>query len=167
VSAAFSHLFNTEASNALSKRGIRLNDDFVFTEEHARMTLKMLHSKMYGAYAPQIKVIDGIVQFNDSQMEAALGLGYAMSDAHEIAEQVGKAGLSAFAARNPASVLNVSASEYVNGTGELIENLTSSWQDLGLSGMAAGVTYMGNTDHRWLLFSQPNSDYHEALRMFK
>lgn len=141
---------------------IKVSEDFWFTEEDARATLKRFWEE-----AGSIRRIDSDefhawldkqISLTQDQMNAAFGLAIAMAYAGESTELVGKL----HAARNPAKVIKILASEGV-GTSELIENIQENWSDtLGSwnplvrgATVSAGRLFMTRPDgpHNYLLFT--------------
>jgi hypothetical protein len=156
-------MFNS-AKHAASQKSnsIKVTDDFEFTEDHARATLKefwKVAGNVRGMGAEKFNTwLDGQSVLSQDQMNAAFSLAADMAFAGESAELVGK--LHA-AGRNPVKILRVLASEGV-GTGELIENIQENWSDtLGSwnlltrgSTVSAGRINMQRADnpHNYLLF---------------
>ena len=131
TTAALAFAVNQLATNAAEQKGngIQVTDDFEFTEEHARATLKRFWGeagRIRGMNSDQLSAwLDGQGSLTQEQMNAAFSLATDMAYAGESAELLGKI---YSAGRNPTKILKVLATERVN-TGELIENIQENWSD--------------------------------------
>ena len=133
TTAAMAQLLNGEPSGrrevAQKGNGIQVTNDFEFTEEHARATLKRFWGeagRIRGMSSDQLSAwLDGQGSLTQEQMNAAFSLATDMAYAGESAELLGKI---YSAGRNPTKILKVLATERVN-TGELIENIQENWSD--------------------------------------
>lgn len=169
ITAAFQNLFNEQG--AIQDNSIQVDEDFVFTEEHARNTLIWLfENRKMGVGGIQlddiVSYLDSTETFTAEQMTVSLTLATNISNTGEIVELLSDVATS----KNLKSILKTLASE-TTIRAELKENLEENFGGLDFcficldksAAIAAGINTLRGGNRLFLFLDENDPRRPEAF----